>query len=112
PEAQQRGGGVADTDGCPAGRLLCGEIRGRACLERCRDEGVAVALGGDGRVELAGPERSGVDACPFDADIGPDQLTAQVGAQFRRSENQSTYPDTVRRRACSATTHTRMSESP
>ena len=57
PEAQQRGGGVADTDGGPAQRLLRGEVGRRARLERCRDEGVAVARGHDRDVELPRPDR-------------------------------------------------------
>jgi hypothetical protein len=81
-EAQQRGGGVAHTDRRPAHRLLRGEVGRRARLERCRDEGVAVALGHDGSVELPGPDRPRVDARPFDADLGPDQLTAQMGRQL------------------------------
>ena len=106
PEAQQRGRGVADTDGRPADRLLRGEVGRRAGLERRRDEGVTVALGHDGSVELPGPDRPRVDARPFDADIGADQLAAQMGRQVRRSENQSSGPGTARLRACSATTRT------
>ena len=83
PEAQQRGGGVADTDGRPANRLLRGEVGRRARLERCRDEGMAVALGHDGSVELPRPDRPRVDARSFDADIGPNQFAAQMCRQLR-----------------------------
>ncbi len=56
-------------------------------MEGMGDEIVPVALGHDGHEELPGERRPGVDAGALDVDIGPDQLPAELGCEFRGGES-------------------------
>ena len=78
---------VGDPDGRPAERRPHGQVGGGTGVERSSDEGMPVPVCDDRHVELPRRQGPGVDACAVHGDVGPDQLSAEVGCEFRCGES-------------------------
>ena len=86
-EVHERERRVGDPDRRPAERRLHGQVGGGTGIERSGDEGMPVPVCDDRHVELTRRQRPGVDACAVHGDVGPDQLSAEVGCEFRCGES-------------------------